>query len=103
MLSSNEPFTEGRDNNEKGNDKVVIVLTDGANTYYTPGSLGYADPAGNEAVYSSYGYTNPGYNGTGDARLFMGTSSAVGRYDYSNGNYTNALNEHFAKLVDLAA
>ena len=33
VVSSNEPFTEGRPNNEKGNDKVVIVLTDGANTY----------------------------------------------------------------------
>jgi Flp pilus assembly protein TadG len=99
-VSSGEPFTQGRPDTEKGNDKVVIVLTDGANTYYTPGSLGYADPAGNEAIYSSYGYTNPGYNGTGDARLFMGTSSAVGRYDYSNANYTNALNEHFAKLCD---
>ena len=32
-VSSNEPFTEGRPNTEKGNDKVVIVLTDGANTY----------------------------------------------------------------------
>ena len=32
-VSSNEPFTEGRPNSEKGNDKVVIVLTDGANTY----------------------------------------------------------------------
>ncbi len=32
-VSSNEPFTEGRSNTEKGNDKVVIVLTDGANTY----------------------------------------------------------------------
>ena len=33
MLSSGAPFTEGRPETEKGNDKVVIVLTDGANTY----------------------------------------------------------------------
>ena len=32
-VSSSEPFTEGRPESEKGNDKVVIVLTDGANTY----------------------------------------------------------------------
>ena len=32
-VSSNAPFTDGRPNTEKGNDKVVIVLTDGANTY----------------------------------------------------------------------
>lgn len=29
------PFTEGRPESERGNDKVVIALTDGANTYYT--------------------------------------------------------------------
>ncbi|MGT2468682.1 hypothetical protein ACVOMV_33845 [Mesorhizobium atlanticum] len=32
--------TEGRAENEKGNDKVLIVLTDGANTYYTPTFIG---------------------------------------------------------------
>ena len=40
VLSSGAPFTEGRPDTEKGNDKVVIVLTDGQNTYYTPSSLG---------------------------------------------------------------
>ncbi len=97
-VSSGEPFTQGRADSEKGNDKVVIVLTDGANTYYTPGSLGYSDPAGNNAVYSSYGYLSPGYNGGADGRLFMGTSSAIGRYDYSNANYTNAMNEQMSTL-----
>ncbi|TGS35968.1 hypothetical protein EN823_13580, partial [bacterium M00.F.Ca.ET.180.01.1.1] len=70
-VSSNEPFTEGRPNSEKGNDKVVIVLTDGANTYYTPSSLGYSDPANSKSTYASYGYLNPGYNGTSVGRLFM--------------------------------
>ena len=37
VLSSNAPFTEGRSETEKGNDKVVIVLTDGANTYGAQG------------------------------------------------------------------
>ena len=40
-VSSGEPFTEGRPDSEKGNDKVVIVLTDGANTYTAPNN----DPA----------------------------------------------------------
>ena len=42
-LSSGAPFTTGRPETERGNTKVVIVLTDGANTYYTPGSLGLSD------------------------------------------------------------
>jgi Flp pilus assembly protein TadG len=98
VVSSGAPFTEGRAETERGNDKVVIVLTDGANTYYTPNSLGYNDLAGNKSVYSSYGYTGKGYNGTSTTRMFMNTSTDIGKSDYSNSNYTNALNEQFNTL-----
>ena len=109
VVSGGAPFTEGRADTEKGNDKVVIVLTDGANTYYTPTSVtaqtysgtywnyGGNDLAGNKAIYSSYGYTSTAYN-SGDTRLFQSTSSAVSKTDYSNANYTKALNEQFATL-----
>jgi len=109
VVSGGAPFTEGRPDTEKGNDKVVIVLTDGANTYYTPTSVvaqeysgtywnyGGNDSAGNRAIYSSYGYTGTPYN-SGDTRLFQGTSSDVGKTTYSNSNYTKALNEQFATL-----
>jgi Flp pilus assembly protein TadG len=100
-ISGGEPFTEGRADSEKGNDKVVIVLTDGANTYYTPSSLGYNDLANNKSIYSAYGYTGIGYN-SGDTRMFMNTSSSVGKSDYSNDNYTKALNEQFAALCTKA-
>ncbi len=90
-ISSGEPFTQGRSEAERGNDKVVIVVTDGANTYYTPGSLGSNDDANNKSIYSSYGYASNG-------RLFGGTSSAVSKTDYSNTNYTAALNEQFKAL-----
>ena len=83
-------------------DRVVIVLTDGQNTYYTPSSLGYNDLANNGSTYSSYGYTRQGYNGTSTTRLFMNTSNNVGKSDYSNGNYTNALNEQFTALCNNA-
>ena len=45
VLSSGEPFTEGRPDEEHGNDKVVIVLTDGANLYgpETPSAYGYVE------------------------------------------------------------
>ncbi|RWC54957.1 MAG: TadE/TadG family protein [Mesorhizobium sp.] len=102
VVSSGEPFTQGRPETERGNDKVVIVLTDGANTYYTPSSLNYSDSADSKSIYASYGYLNPGYNGTSVGRLFMGTSSAIGQFDYSNGNYTNALNEQMATLCNNA-
>ena len=102
VVSSGAPFTEGRSETEKGNDKVVIVLTDGANTYYTPSSLGFSDPSGNKSTYSSYGYTGKGYNGTSTTRMFMNTSNEVGKTDYSNDNYTTALNEQFTALCDNA-
>lgn len=98
VLSSGVPFNQGRPESEHGNDKVVIVLTDGQNTYYTPTSLGYNDLAGNKSTYSAYGYTNVGYNGTSTTRLFQDTSGSIGKSDYSNGNYSNAMNEQFAKL-----
>jgi len=109
VVSGGAPFTEGRPDTEKGNDKVVIVLTDGANTYYTPTSVvaqnysgtywdyGGNDLAGNKAIYSSYGYTSTPYN-SGNTRLFQGTSSDVSKTTYSNSNYTKALNEQFATL-----
>ncbi|WP_281349462.1 pilus assembly protein [Nitratireductor arenosus] len=97
-VSGGEPFTQGRPETEKGNDKVVIVLTDGANTYYTPGSLGYQDSAGNKSTYSAYGYTGVTYATGGQTRMFMGTGGAVAAYDFSNSNYTTALNEQLQTL-----
>ncbi|AZO75692.1 MAG: TadE/TadG family protein [Mesorhizobium sp.] len=97
-VSSAPPFTEGRPETERGNDKVVIVLTDGENTYSTVSS----DPVGNKSTYAAYGYTGVGYNGTWVTRLFGGTSSDIGQFNYSSSNYTNALNEQMAKLCDNA-
>lgn len=97
-VSSGPPFTDGRPETEKGNDKVIIVLTDGANTYSTVNS----DPAGNKSTYAAYGYTGLGYNGTGAARMFMGTSGAIGAYNYSSSNYTAALDEQMVKVCDNA-
>jgi Flp pilus assembly protein TadG len=98
-ISSAAPFTEGRAETEKGNDKVLIVVTDGANTYYTPSSLGYSDSAGNKSIYSSLGYARLFQTGT-NGRIFGGTT--VSGSDYSNTNYTNAMNQQFKKLCDNA-
>jgi Flp pilus assembly protein TadG len=96
VVSSGAPFTEGRPETERGNDKVVIVLTDGANTYYTPSSLGYNDLAGNKSIYADYGYTGKNYNGGSTTRLFMNTD--VSKTDFSNDNYTKAMSEQMSTL-----
>jgi Flp pilus assembly protein TadG len=100
VVSSGAPFTGGRPETEKGNDKVVIVLTDGANTYYTPGSLGASDPASNKSTYSAYAYAGRWPSGYTTSRIFQGTT--VSATDYSNGNYTKAQNEQFKQLCDNA-
>jgi len=96
VVSSGAPFTGGRPESQRGNDKVVIVLTDGANTYYTPSSLGYNDLAGNKSIYADYGYTGKNYNGGSTTRLFMNTD--VSKTDFSNDNYTKAMSEQMSTL-----
>ena len=103
-VSSGVPFTGGRPETEKGNDKVVIVVTDGANTYYTPDSLGdengnaYSDSAGNRSIYSSLGYARMIVNTSWVGRIFQGTSSSISKTTFTNANYTAAMNEHFKSL-----
>ena len=97
-VSGRAPFTEGRPDIEKGNDKVVIVLTDGENTYYTPSSLGATDNAGLKSIYSAYGYTGATQPGGTTTRLFMGTSSDVNKTTYTNDNYSKAMNEQMAAI-----
>lgn len=95
-VSSNEPFTEGRPNNEKSNDKVVIVLTDGANTYSAISDASYAN---NRSTYAAYGYTGKVNSALASVtRLFMNTSTAVPKTTYTDGNYTAALDEQMQTL-----
>ncbi len=96
-VSSAEPFTGGRPELEEGNMKVVVVLTDGANTYYTANSLGVKDDIGNVSMYSAYGYTGTKYmNGT--TRIFRGTNFS----NQDNDTYNSAMNSHFATLCNNA-
>ena len=76
------------------------MLTDGENTYYTP-CRAATRPATNRPMRPT---AIPARATTASAvdRLFMGTSGAIGQYDYSNANYTNALNEHMTTLCDNA-
>ena len=113
-LSSGAPFVEGRAESERGNDKVLIVLTDGANTYYTPNSVaaqsysgnGYTrggnDLAGSKAIYAAYGYLKPYSSDYTYGRLFQGQASNFAVGDFSNTNYTKAMSSHFATLCSNA-
>jgi Flp pilus assembly protein TadG len=96
VLSSNAPFTHGRTETEKGNDKVVIVLTDGANTY---GDQGGDDDADNKSTYAAYGYVGHKFAETESAtRLYKDTSSDVSKDTYTASNYQKALDEQMRKV-----
>lgn len=111
-ISSTAPFTEGTVESNRSVDKVIIVLTDGVNTY---GTVSGTDYAGNQSYYASSGYSgyagNTGTNGSGAltdatnvARILQGTSSSVeksGSSAYLTTNYTEAMNEHMVGSVNL--
>jgi Flp pilus assembly protein TadG len=99
LVSSAPPFTDGRSETENGNDKVVIVLTDGQNTYYP---ANYSDLAGNKSDYSAYGYVGQTYNGSSDTRLFKNTTTPVSKTTHTVDNYGLALDQHFKRLCDNA-
>jgi Flp pilus assembly protein TadG len=68
VLSPSAPFTEGRSYTEEKNKKVLVVMTDGANTYT------YKDNP-NKSRYGAFGYAIKGRLGT----------------DYSSSDYSNAM------------
>lgn len=94
-LSSAPPFDTGRPETEKGNTKAVIVMTDGANTYYTPESLGRLDAAGNKSIYSALGYPRLVLNPTATGRIFQGALASTNTSLFDNANYTTAMNDLF--------
>ncbi len=106
-LMARAPFTGGRPSSERGNDKVVIVLTDGANTYYQYNGLGNpdgrttTDRAGNVSYYSSLGYVGTNTPDYSLPRIFQETSG-VNTNSRNNANYTEAMNSRFKKLCENA-
>ncbi|PYE90407.1 pilus assembly protein [Phyllobacterium leguminum] len=85
-ISHGEPFTEGRSETQRGNDKVVIVLTDGANTY-------------SSNKYAAFGYPRQITKPSTIPRIFQNTSIVVPTV-HTNDNYTAAMNEQFATLCN---
>lgn len=57
VLSSTEPFDEGRAYDEVGNHKIMVVMTDGANTYNSESNMNRSD-------YAAFNYITHGVLGT---------------------------------------
>ena len=106
-LTPGAPFTEGTSRSNKGMDRVVILLTDGANQLGALSSS--SDYASNKSNYAAYGHTGytftstPGALGTSNAlassaRVF--TSSGVSSPAFSSASYQVAIDARMAKICD---
>ena len=99
-LSSGAPFTEGRDETKRDNRKIMILMTDGQNTYEKPSAFGdFSDATGSEYGGYGYGRHDDGSNDrdNGDGFLFDGFD----RYANPGQNaetYTQAMDDHLAKV-----
>jgi hypothetical protein len=58
ILSSGAPYTEGRDKSVTDNKKIVVLMTDGANTYYPKSKY-------TKSWYAAWGYGYKEHLGTG--------------------------------------
>lgn len=108
-VSQGAPFTDGVADTNKAVDKVIIVFTDGANTYASMNSN--ADYASTISTYAAYGYTGwannlgmPNNTATGTAtsssnkaRIFQGTTLSPTQSNYGS-NYSTAMITQMGEL-----
>ena len=100
-VSSKAPFTEGVSETRRDIDKVVIVLTDGANTYGDLGVGNNGDLVGSQSSYAAFGYTgyagNAGPNGTAN----RSSSTNVARiFENTDASQTTHTGDNFQKAMD---
>jgi hypothetical protein len=88
-LSHGAPFSQGRSSGTQNNLKIMIVMTDGNNTYYTPSNW-FSDY--NKSTYGSYGYTKS-TTSHDNGRLFKGFEG-VNNPSHTSSNFTKAMDEH---------
>ena len=93
-LTPGEPFNNGRAKDTYGNKKIMIVMTDGNNTYYPTNSF-----------YSGYSQRNRSYQGgygmSVNERIFDGyTDIANPNHDFNT--FTKAMDSHLKKTCDNA-
>ena len=100
VLSSAAPFSEGRAESTADNKKIVILMTDGNNTYRPIdyydgwGLTGYNGPYStrNVSYYGTYGYQ------TND-RIFE-AFDAISNPAHTNDTYRQAIDEHLLETCD---
>ncbi|MEM7301649.1 MAG: TadE/TadG family type IV pilus assembly protein [Pseudomonadota bacterium] len=94
VLSSAEPFTEGFSEAQVDNQKIMVVMTDGNNTYYQGNSLDYSKSNYNKSIYSAWGYTKNG-------RLFTSYDGSSNP-SHTDATFTSAMDEHMVETCNNA-
>lgn len=91
-LSSGAPYSQGRASGTQDNNKIMIVMTDGNNTYYTPQSFGGYLSHYNKSTYGSYGYTKS-TTSYAKGRLFKGIET-IPNPQHTGPHFQKAMDEH---------
>ncbi|UIJ73297.1 vWA domain-containing protein [Aurantimonas sp. HBX-1] len=90
VVSPGEPFTQGRAKDAKDNLKVIVVMTDGENTYSSSSNS-------NRSEYGAFGYGQVrNGNGTKVGRIFDATTTTTKAANETR--YVQAMNETLAKI-----
>ena len=87
VLSPSEPFTEGRSYEDAANQKYMVVMTDGANTYFGRSHQ-------NRSIFSAYGFSK-------DGRLRRPTSSSRNLTRAMNGKTEDSCTKAKAKDITI--
>lgn len=93
-LSPNEPFTNGREYGESKNRKVMIVMSDGNNTYYPIDGFYNGYSTKNKSYYGAWGHTV-------NERIFDGFT-AIANPSHSFTTFQQAMDEQLLTTCDNA-
>ena len=91
-LTSGQPFVQGRAASVKDNKKIMILMTDGNNTYYPADffNQGYAET--NKSLYGSWGFSING-------RIFEGYDGAANPV-HNVATFQQAMDEHLSETCE---
>ena len=93
-LSEGLPFDNGRSNSRNDNKKIMIVMTDGNNTYYPTNSFYSSFSNRNKSYYGAYGMSE-------NDRIFEGyTDISNPQHDFTT--FTKAMDSHLEKTCENA-
>lgn len=100
-LSNRAPLSEGRPASAPHNKKIMIVMTDGNNTYYPTDEFSNSYSTRNPAFYSSWGHNGGRYEEPLESRLFAGYSgSSNPNHDFDT--YREAMDERMVETCQNA-